>query len=89
MSISELKNDNKVTGANSVVIGSNIQCNHDNCIIIGHGLASSKHSQLIIGNREVTIFDNLSEHEMSEIKQVLLGLMKPVNQGKDDDSRIT
>lgn len=89
MSISVLKNDNKVTGINSVVIGSNNQCNHDNCIMIGHGLASSKHNQLIIGNRGVTIFDNLSDYEMNEIKQVLLGLMQPVNQGEDNESHPT
>lgn len=78
MNISILNNGNKITGSNSIVIGTHIQCNHDNCIIIGHGLASSKHNQLIIGNREVTLFNNLSDHEMNEIKQVLLGLMKPV-----------
>lgn len=59
-----------------VVIGTNNYSDHEKCVLIGHGLKSTDHNQLIIGNSKVTTSREMTDDEFKEIRAVFLGLTR-------------
>ena len=51
----------------SILIGYDIKCMHDNCILIGSGLVSDREFQIKIGNREVQVSRDLCDDEWNDL----------------------
>lgn len=66
------KHENLCTGSNSLVIGMNNTCNHDDCLMIGTGLTTTMHGQVLIGNNKNVQSGAITPEDLREFKQILL-----------------
>ena len=60
---------------NSIVIGVNAECSHDNCVIIGNNLKSDHHNQIKIGNLEIVASGEITNTQVEQIHEAFLGLL--------------
>ena len=56
---------------NSILIGHNNTCNHNNCILIGRGLTSTADNQIRMGNSEVNCVRKMTQYEFDQLRKVL------------------
>lgn len=66
------KHENLCTGSNSLVVGMNNTCNHDDCLVIGTGLTTTAHGQVLIGNNKNVQSGAITPEVLREFKQILL-----------------
>ena len=62
---------NKIPGDDNVVIGSGNLCRHNNCIVIGHHLSTTRDYQLLIGSIDSTVNKTLTDAEYEDLRNVL------------------
>ena len=58
----------------NILIGSNIECKHHHCVVIGSFLHTTKDYQMLVGNKEVTLSRELTDEEWQKMYEIFLDI---------------